>query len=144
MDRLLNEQSGLLGVSGISADIRQLLVSQDERAHLAVDLYCYRARKYLGAYLAVLGGAEAIIFGGGVGENVPAVRERILAGMTWCGIEIDLKKNNDPCEVSCISTRTSRIEVWVIPVNEAAILAREAVTVMAAKENQSLEENPHE
>lgn len=135
MDRLLNEQSGLLGVSGISGDMRQLLVSQDERAHLAVDLYCYRARKYLGAYLAVLGGAEAIIFGGGVGENVPAVRERILAGMAWCGIEIDLTKNNDPCEVSCISTRTSRIEVWVIPVNEAAILAREAVIVMAAKEN---------
>lgn len=144
VDRLLNEQSGLLGVSGISADIRQLLSSQDEHARLAVDLYCYRARKYLGAYLAVLGGAEAIIFGGGVGENVPAVRARILAGMTWCGIEIDSEKNNDAREVSCISTRTSRIEVWIIPVNEAAVLAQEAATVMAAKENQSLEENPHE
>lgn len=68
-ERLLNEHSGLLGVSGISADMRLLLESQDERARLAVDLYCYRARKYLGAYLAVLGGADAIVFGGGAGEN---------------------------------------------------------------------------
>src|SRR3954451_2243960 len=70
LDALLNERSGLLGVSGISPDIRQLLSSADARACLAVDLYCYRARKYLGAYLAVLNGADAIIFGGGVGENI--------------------------------------------------------------------------
>ena len=69
LDRLLNARSGLLGVSGISADIRELLRTPDELARLAVDSYCYRARKYVGAYLAVLGGAEAIVFGGGVGEN---------------------------------------------------------------------------
>ena len=132
IDRLLNEQSGLLGVSGISADMRQLLESQDERARLAVDLYCYRARKYLGAYLAVLGGAEAIIFGGGVGENVPVVREKILAGMEWCGIEVDSEKNHGPGRLLRISSRTSKVEVWVVPVNEAAILAHEAEVVMAA------------
>ena len=132
IDRLLNEQSGLLGVSGISADMRQLLESQDERARLAVDLYCYRARKYLGAYLAVLGGAEAIIFGGGVGENVPVVREKILAGMEWCGIEVDSEKNHGPGGLLRISSRTSKVEVWVVPVDEAAILAHEAEVVMAA------------
>jgi len=88
-DSLLNERSGLLGVSGISADMRELLVSPDANAHLAVDLYCYRARKYLGAYLAVLGGADAIVFGGGVGENAPAVRARILENMAWAGLKLD-------------------------------------------------------
>ena len=131
IDQLLNAQSGLLGVSGASADIRQLLELQDERARLAVDIYCYRARKYLGAYLAVLGGADAVIFGGGVGENVPAVREKILAGMEWCGIEIESKQNHGPAGISRISSRTSRVAVWVIPVDEAAILAREAAVIVA-------------
>ncbi|MBA2658270.1 MAG: acetate/propionate family kinase [Nitrosospira sp.] len=133
IDRLLNEKSGLLGVSGISADMRQLLESQDEHARLAVELYCYRARKYLGAYLAVLGGAEAIVFGGGVGENAPEVRKKILEGMEWCGIEIDSKKNYGPGKMLCISNETSRVQVWIIPVNEALILAREAEAVIAAK-----------
>ena len=129
LDRMLNEQSGLLGVSGTSADMRELLESQDELSRMAVEIYCYRVRKYLGAYLAVLGGANAIIFGGGVGENLPAVRERILSGMEWCGIEIDLEKNNLSRGLSCISTPASRIEVWVIPVDEAELLAREAVAM---------------
>ena len=133
MDRLLNEQSGLLGVSGISADIRELLESKDERAHLAIDLYCYRARKYLGAYLAVLGGTNAVVFGGGVGENVPVVREKILAGMEWCGISIDARKNSDANGMSCISSEASQVEVWVVPVNEAAILAQEAEAVISIR-----------
>jgi acetate kinase len=81
LDQLLNDRSGLLGLSGISADVRELVRSTDTLARLALNLYCYRARKYIGAYLAVLGGAEAIVFGGGVGENVPEVREKILVGM---------------------------------------------------------------
>ncbi|MDN5835835.1 MAG: acetate/propionate family kinase [Nitrosospira sp.] len=138
-EQLLNEQSGLLGTSGISADMRRLLESQDERARLAVDLYCYRVRKYLGAYLAVLGGVEAIVFGGGVGENTPAVREKILASMEWCGIEIDSEKNGGACGLSRISSRTSRVEVWVIPGDEAAVLAREAGAVIAARENKKFQ-----
>jgi acetate kinase len=130
LDELLNERSGLAGVSGRSGDMRQLLESQDEHSRLAVDLYCYRARKYLGAYLAVLGGAEAIIFGGGVGENVPAVREKILTGMQWCGIKVDSTKNRGSSGISRISSEGSRVEVWVVPVDEAAILAREAVKIL--------------
>jgi len=80
-DRLLNESSGLLGLSGISGDMRVLLASENPHARLAVDLYCYRARKYIGAYLAVLGGVDAILFGGGVGENAPEIRARILDGL---------------------------------------------------------------
>ena len=110
--------------------MRQLLHSQNERSRLAVELYCYRARKYLGAYLAVLGGAEAVIFGGGVGENVPEVREKILTGMQWCGIEVDSTKNRDSNGLSRISGEGSRVEVWVVPVDEAAILAREAVKIL--------------
>jgi acetate kinase len=135
LDRMLNEQSGLLGVSGGSADMRELLESQDELARLAVEIYCYRVRKYLGAYLAVLGGADAIIFGGGVGENLPTVRARILSGMEWCGIEIDPEKNQHSKEPMCISTADRGIEVWVIPVDEAELLAREALAVMRATEN---------
>ena len=133
MDRLLNEQSGLSGVSGINADIRELLKSKDGYARLAVELYCYRARKYLGAYLAVLGGTNAVVFGGGVGENVPVVREKILAGMEWCGIHLDAKKNSDASGRSCISSESSEVEVWVAPVNEAAILAQEAEAVISSR-----------
>ena len=86
----LNQRSGLLGLSGRSNDMRELLraVEQegDQRAEFAVDLFCYRARKYMGAYLAVLGGADAIVFGGGIGENAPEVRKRICRNMEWCGI----------------------------------------------------------
>jgi acetate kinase len=133
LDTLLNEQSGLLGVSGVSANIGDLLRTDCRRARLALNLYCYRARKYVGAYLAVLGGATAIVFGGGVGENVPAVRENILRNMGWCGIELDLEKNTKPCDragATRISSHNSRVEVWVIPVNEAALLAREGEAVM--------------
>lgn len=130
LDRMLNEQSGLLGISETSADMRELLESQDELARLAVEIYCYRARKYLGAYLAVLGGANAVIFGGGVGENLSAIRERILSGMEWCGIGIDHEKNKRVQGPSRVSTAAAGIEVWVIPVDEAELLAREAVAVM--------------
>jgi acetate kinase len=86
----------------------------------------------VGSYLAVLNGVDAIIFGGGVGENAAAIREKILEGMEWCGIELDQKKNrdHDPKELSCISSDASGVEVWVIPVNEAALLAQEANGVL--------------
>jgi acetate kinase len=134
LDELLNQHSGLLGLSGISADMRELLGSPDKLAQLALDVYCYRVRKYIGAYLAVLSGAEAIVFGGGVGENVPEVREKILAGMEWCGIEIDLNANRTAHQLSRISSEKSRVAAWVIPVNEAAVLAREGTALIAANE----------
>jgi acetate kinase len=136
LDELLNERSGLLGLSGISGDIRELIESPDKLAQLALDVYCYRARKYIGAYLAVLEGADAIVFGGGVGENTPEVREKILAGMEWCGIEMDLNANRKAQASSCISisSEKSRIAAWVIPVNEAMVLAGEGAALIAAKE----------
>ena len=132
MERLLNESSGLRGVSGISGDMRTLLAADDPRARLAVQLYCYRARKYLGAYLAVLGGADAILFGGGVGENAAAVRAAILEGMDWAGIRLDDADNSAIVSgrEGRISAADSRIEAWVIPVDESQILAQEALAVM--------------
>jgi acetate kinase len=128
---LLNQESGLRGVSGISADMRSVLASSEPAARLAVDLYGYRARKYVGAYLAVLGGAEAILFGGGVGENAPEIRARILDGLEWAGIELDTTCNADAQgNEARISADSSRIAVWVIPVDEAMELAREAVAIL--------------
>lgn len=136
LDELLNERSGLLGLSRISGDTRELIESPDKLAQLALDVYCYRARKYIGAYLAVLGGADAIVFGGGVGENIPEVREKILAGMEWCGIEMDLNANRKAQASSgiSISSEKSRIAAWVIPVNEAMVLAGEGTALIAAQE----------
>ncbi|MCC7201787.1 MAG: acetate/propionate family kinase [Nitrospirae bacterium] len=130
-DNLLEKGSGLLGVSGISNDIRQLIDSESPDAHLAVDLFCYRARKYIGAYMAVLGGVDGIIFGGGVGENVPQVRKGILEGMEWCGISLNDTSNTNTigCE-GRISDATSKADVRVVPVDEAGVLAREAIKLI--------------
>ncbi|MEW6331337.1 MAG: acetate/propionate family kinase [Pseudomonadota bacterium] len=129
IERLLYYNCGLQGVADES-DMRRLLARNDAEARLAIDMYCHRARKYLGAYLAVLGGAEAILFGGGVGENAPPVRRKILTNMEWAGIMFDAQANRATVGVEgCINRSQSRTEIWVIPVDEAAILAREAVAV---------------
>ena len=129
IERLLYHDCGLQGVAGDS-DMRHLLAREDAEARLAVEMYCQRARKYLGAYLAVLGGADAVLFGGGVGEHAPEVRARILAGMEWCGLHIDAAANAAATDgETCISAGDSRVAVWVIPVDEAAILAQEALAV---------------
>jgi acetate kinase len=125
MEDLLNRGCGLLGMAG-DADMQRLLARTDPDASAAVDLYCYRARKYVGAYLAALGGADAILFGGGVGENAPEIRARILRGMQWCGIELDEDANRTAQNEARISTSQSGIEVWVIPVDEAQIIASQA------------------
>lgn len=128
LDRILNRESGLLGVSGHSSDMRALLDADDPASRLAVDIFCYRIRKYLGAYLAVMGGCDAILIGGGIGENSPVVRSRIFDTLGWFGIAIDESANQD-CngKVSAIHAPRSRCEVWVMPVDEAEVLAGEAV-----------------
>ena len=128
IEQMLNKQSGLLGVSGYSGDMRMLLNSTSPEAELAVDLYCYRVRKYIGAYLAVLGGVDAILFGGGVGENSALVRAKILQSMEWLGVELtpDLNDNVDGKE-TCISAIESKADVWVVPVDEALVMAHEAM-----------------
>ncbi|MDT3706236.1 MAG: acetate/propionate family kinase [Thiobacillus sp.] len=135
MERLFNEEAGLLGLSGTTGDMRRLIDSAAPAATLAVDVYCYRARKYIGAYLAALGGADAILFGGGVGEQAPEVRARILTGLEGLGIVPDADANRAAIGAErCISRRGSATEVWVIPVDEAAILAQAALAVMAPPE----------
>ena len=129
----LNKRSGLLGLSGLSNDMRELTAAYDKnpRARLAVDVFCHRARKYLGAYLAVLGGAEAVIFSGGIGENSPLVREQICAGMEWCGLTLDPSANATVIGTdSRISTPDSTLDVWVIHTDEENIIARETARVL--------------
>ncbi len=126
----LNERSGLAGVAGSAADPQSLLAAGSERARHAVELYCYRARKYLGAYLAVLGGCDGITFGGGVGEHAPDVRGRILAGLEWAGIELDPAANQAARgSESRISAAGSRVSVRVIPVDEELLMVRAALAV---------------
>lgn len=134
LDHMLSQESGLLGLSGVSADMRALLASSEPHARLAVDLYCYRARKYIGAYLAVLGGADAIVFGGGVGEHAPEIRARILQGLEWAGIALDARRNQTALGVEArITHADSPVAVWVLPVDEAAILAKEALALIGGE-----------
>ena len=129
VERWLNQRSGLRGLSGISNDMRELLAAyeNDLRARLAVEVFCYRARKYLGAYLAALGGADAIVFSGGIGENAPLVREKICERMEWCGLSLDKNKNAAAIGAEGpISPASARIHAYVIPSDEEAIIARAA------------------
>ncbi len=124
----LNHRSGLLGVSGLSSDMRELTAAyhKNTRARLAVDLFCYRARKYIGAYLAALGGAEAVIFSGGIGENSALVRRLICGGMEWLGLTLDVAANEAVVgRDGRISSADSRLEIFVIHTDEEAIIARE-------------------
>ncbi len=130
----LNKKSGLLGVSGLSQDMRELLRAEsqgDEKAALAIEMFCYRVKKQIGAYLSALGGAEAIIFGGGIGENSPLVRSRICAGMEWCGMAIDENRNEAMIGTEGkISAEKSKVQVYVIPVHEEAIIARNTLRLL--------------
>jgi acetate kinase len=122
VETLLYNQSGLLGVSGISNDMRTLLASSDPRAKLAIDLYCYRIRRELGSLAAALGGLDAIVFTGGIGENSAAIRERVCRDATWLGIELDRAAN--AAGGPRISTPGARASAWSIPTNEELMIAR--------------------
>jgi len=128
---LLNRKSGLAGVSGKSANPGELLEDPGAASQFALELYCYRLRKYIGAYCAVLGGCDGIVFGGGVGEHVPEVRERALAGMEWAGIALDLAANRAARgEEAAIQGARSQVRVQVIPVDEEAVMVRAAAGVV--------------
>jgi acetate kinase len=127
LEKTLSHRSGLLGLAGLGGDMRRLLESDSPAARDAIGLYCYRAAKYIGAYLAVLGGAEAIVFGGGVGENAPSIRARILDYLYWAGIHLDPVANQAAIGAQqCISQASSPIPVWVLPVDEASLMAEQA------------------
>ncbi|MCS6925074.1 MAG: acetate kinase [Candidatus Binatia bacterium] len=134
IERLLNEEAGLLGVSGLSHDMRTLLsaAERDARAALAIEMFCYRVRKYIGAYLAVLGGADAVIFGGGIGEHAPSIRARICAGMEWCGLWLDPDRNAAAVGLPAgsaarISGDEARLAAYVVAADEETWIARETV-----------------
>jgi acetate kinase len=128
--RLVNHQSGLLGVSGSSSDLRLLLgrENRDVRAAEAVTLFSYQAKKWIGAYAAALGGLDTLVFAGGIGENAPTVRERICQGLGFLGIEIDAEHNARNAPV--ISTRPGRVKVRIIRTNEELMIARSVIRVL--------------
>jgi len=122
IEKLIYSQSGLLGVSGISSDMRTLLASEEPSAKLAVELFLYRIRRELGSLAAALGGLDAIVFTGGIGENSPVIRSRVGRDAAWLGVEIDEAAN--AAGRGRISTSSSRVAVWVIPTNEELMIAR--------------------
>jgi len=137
IESLLNKQSGLIGISGLTNDMRELLEeaheNNDRRARLAIEIFCYRARKYIGSYLAAMGGAEAIVFTGGIGENSPEVRARICDGLQCIGLTLDPKRN-DSCKDGCeglISTDDSRLAAYTIPTDEELLIARDTVRAVS-------------
>lgn len=135
VDRLLNTQSGLLGISGLTNDMRELQAElkehDDRRVRLAIEIFCYRARKYIGAFLASMGGADAVVFTGGIGENSPEVRAWISAGMEWAGLRLDAAKNQETLgREGMISTEDSRLLAYAIPTDEELLIARDTVRVI--------------
>jgi acetate kinase len=132
VENWLNKRSGLLGVSGLSNDMRELAAAYDTdpRARLAVDVFCHRARKYLGSYLATLGGAEAVIFSGGIGENSSLVRQKICEKMDWCGLQLDTAANAATFRRdNRISTANSKLSAFVIRSDEELVIARETARI---------------
>jgi acetate kinase len=122
IEKLVYQQSGLLGVSGISSDMRTLLASSDARARLAVDLFVYRIGRELGSLAAALGGLDALIFTGGIGEHAAVIRQRICEDAAWLGVMLDPLANNSG--KPRISTESSAVSAWVIPTNEELMIAR--------------------
>lgn len=137
---LLNKHSGLLGISGLTHDMRELLAeaaeNDDRRARLAIQIFAYRARKYVGAYLAAIGGADAIVFTGGIGENSPEVRAAICDGLDWLGLELDAEANRDARGGAerRISSPGARLGAWVIPTDEELLIARDTVRLVRGLE----------
>jgi acetate kinase len=122
IEDLIYKKSGLLGVSGLSSDMRALLASDDVRARFAVDLFIYRLGRELGSLAAAAGGLDALVFTAGIGEHAPSIRERVCRDAAWLGVELDPAANRTGGPR--ISAAGSRVSVWVIPTNEELMIAR--------------------
>lgn len=135
VNTLINRQSGLLGVSGTSDDVRDLLDRESADAHAAeaLELFCYRAKKYVGAYVAALGGLDILVFTGGIGTHASAIRQRICAGLECLGIVLDSARNRDHAPVISgeSSTTDTRVKVRVLKTNEELMIARHAVNLLS-------------
>jgi len=137
IDSMLNKQSGLLGVSGLTGDMRDLLAEAaetgDRRAQLAIDIFCYRVRKYVGAYVAAMGGADAVLFTGGIGGNAPEIRRRAVQGLESLGLRLDQERNEATVDgrTGEISAAGSTLRAFVIPTDEELLIARDTLRIVA-------------
>ncbi|KER09592.1 MAG: acetate kinase [[Candidatus Thermochlorobacteriaceae] bacterium GBChlB] len=138
-ERVMNKQSGLLGISGLTNDMRDLIAeaeeNNDRRAKLAIDVFCYRVKKYIGAYLAALNGAMAIAFTGGIGENAAFIRKKICSDLDWLGVRLDEAENHKMVggKEGKFSMPDSRLALWVIPTNEELIIARDTFRALVTE-----------
>jgi acetate kinase len=128
IEKLIYQQSGLLGVSGVSSDMRELLASDEPGARLAVELYVYRIGRELGSLAAALGGLDALVFTGGIGENSAVIRERVCREAAWLGVDLDEGANQAGGPL--ISTASSKTAAWVVPTNEELMIARHTRRVL--------------
>lgn len=128
IEKLLYHESGLLGVSGLSSDMRALLASDDPRAKLAIDLYVYRIGRELGSLAAALQGLDAIVFTAGIGENSTAIRGRVCRAAAWLGVDVDDAANDRGGP--CVTRPRSAVSAWVIPTNEELMIARHTRRVL--------------
>lgn len=139
VNTMLNKHSGLMGISGVSNDMREIIKAMNEgneRAKFAFEVFCYKIKKYIGAYAAALGGLDAIVFTGGIGENSSEVRKEVISNLEFLGIELDEEKNNLTNGERIISKDTSRVKVFVIPTNEELVIALDTAQIVS--ENQIL------
>lgn len=146
-EALLNTQSGLLGISGLTNDMRvlqdELKGHDDRRVRLAIEVFCYRAKKYIGAYLAGMGGSDAVVFTGGIGENSADIRARICTGLEWAGLKLNEKRNQQMVgSEGQISTDDSRLHAFVIPTDEELLIARDTVCCILSEPDASPLESP--
>ena len=133
LNDLINKKSGMLGITGVSSDMRDIARAAEDgnyRAELGLNIYAYMVKKYIGAYTAVLNGLDALIFTGGIGENDAKTRERILTHMEYLGIELDVTVNANTRILSLISTPSSRVKVIVVPTNEELVIAKETLAII--------------
>jgi acetate kinase len=130
IEKLIYQQSGLLGVSGISSDMRTLLESPQPRAQFAVDLFVYRIGREIGSLAAATDGLDALVFTGGIGENSAVIRERVCRGARWLGVKLDVAAND--AGGARISTKSSPVSVWTIPTNEELMIARHTRRVIGS------------
>lgn len=128
VDDILHRRSGLLGVSGVSSDMRELLASSETRAHTAVELFVYRAAREIGSLAAALGGLDALVFTGGIGEHAAPIRESVCKLCTWLGVELDLAANAR--HATNIGMAGARVSAWVIPTDEEIVIARHTARVL--------------
>jgi acetate kinase len=142
VESLLNTQSGLLGISGLTNDMRELQQElkehDDRRVSVAIEVFCYRVKKYIGSYLACMGGADAVVFTGGIGENASEIRAKICDGLECVGLKLDKAKNDEAVgKEERISTDDSRLHAYVIPTDEELLIARDTVRCILGEPHPS-------